>query len=59
MQFEKDGQFWQVIDSVAGGDIAVLVVDGKATQRKAWFPSPKQTKASRETLAVQLDDLPF
>jgi hypothetical protein len=58
MRFRVDSQVWQVIDSTAEGDLAVLVVDGKATNRRGWFPCPQQTKGHRELPAAQLEDLP-
>ena len=38
MKHSQALQVWQVIDSIQSGDIAALVVDGKVTRRKAYFP---------------------
>ena len=38
MTFEIDGQTWQAIDVCKNGVIAVLVVDGRKTNRKGYFP---------------------
>ena len=38
MKHSQALQVWQVIDSTQSGDIAALMVDGKVTRRKAYFP---------------------
>ncbi len=47
MTFENNGQTWQVVEDCQNGVIAVLVVDGKRTQRKGYFPAPVTARSDR------------
>jgi hypothetical protein len=35
---ERDGQVWQVVEKTATGVIVRLVVDGRVTEHRAYFP---------------------
>ena len=45
MTFEIDGQTWQVIEDCKNGVIAVLVVDGRKTKQRGYFPYPLPTRS--------------
>lgn len=61
MRFEKNGYTWQVIDETKRGVIAVIVVDGRKTNRRGWFPYPQQAKVNCESsLPDELfENIPF
>lgn len=61
MRFTVRDQTWEVIETTRDGDIAVLVVDGRPTKRRGFFPHHQQ-----ETVELQIslspsqqEDIPF
>lgn len=61
MRFEKNGYTWQAIDETKRGVIAVIVVDGRRTNRRGWFPYPQQDMMNSEpSLPDELfENIPF
>lgn len=55
MTFEIDGQTWQAIEDCKNGVIAVLVVDGRKTNRRGYFPYPlPDERQKRESLKTDI-----
>jgi hypothetical protein len=48
LTFEYDGQTWQIVEDCKNGVIAVLIVDGRRTQRKGYFPYPLPDKSQKQ-----------
>jgi len=48
MTFECDEQTWQVVENCKSGVIAVLIVDGKRTKRKGYFPYPLPDESRKQ-----------
>lgn len=61
MRFTVRDQIWEVIETTRDGDIAVLVVDGRPTKRRGFFPHPQWVTVERQIplSPSQLEDIPF
>jgi len=50
-------EIWQPVEFTSQGTISVLIIQGKRTQRKAFFPHPKLPAQASGAIAVKLNNV--